>query len=51
MAKVVEDYRNPAIRVAYTSLEVFPVGLVVVLISAGVLSRRRGAPAAQEVGA
>ncbi len=44
MARFVESYRNPLFRAGMTFLEVFPVGLVVVLVSAGVLSRRRGAP-------
>lgn len=34
-------YQNPAINAAITLLEPLPVGLVVVLVSAGVLSRRR----------
>ncbi|MEO8200135.1 MAG: DUF4199 domain-containing protein [Gemmatimonadota bacterium] len=41
MAKFVEGYKNPLINVGLTFLEVFPVGLVVVLISAGVLSRKK----------
>lgn len=36
-------YRNPLINVAFTLLEVFPVGLIVTLISAAIL-RRRQAP-------
>ena len=38
-----ELYRNPAINVAITFLEPLPVALVVSLVSAGVLSRRRRA--------
>lgn len=34
-------YRNPAINAAITFVEPLPVGLVVALVSAGVLSRRR----------
>ena len=34
-------YRNPAINAAYTFLEPLPVALIVALVSAGVLSRRR----------
>ena len=34
-------YQNPAINVAYTFLEPLPVALVIALVSAGVLSRRR----------
>lgn len=36
-------YQNPAINAAYTILEPLPVALVIALISAGVLSRRRRA--------
>ncbi|MCU0647997.1 MAG: DUF4199 domain-containing protein [Gemmatimonadaceae bacterium] len=39
MAEFAENYKDPFINVAYTFLEVFPVGLVVVLVSAGILSR------------
>jgi hypothetical protein len=34
-------YQNPAITAAYTILEPLPVALLVALISAGVLSRRK----------
>ena len=34
-------YQNPAINAAYTFLEPLPVALVVALVSAGVLSRRK----------
>ncbi|HSU14098.1 DUF4199 domain-containing protein [Longimicrobium sp.] len=34
-------YRNPAINAAMTLLEPLPVGLVMALVSAGILSRRR----------
>ena len=34
-------YQNPAINAAYTILEPLPVALVVALVSAGVLSRRK----------
>ena len=34
-------YRNPAINAAYTFAEPMPVGLVIALVSAGVLSRKR----------
>jgi hypothetical protein len=40
MAKFAVMYRNPLFNVGMTFLEVFPVGLVVVLVSSGVLSRR-----------
>ena len=36
-----EMYKNPAVNVAYTLLEPLPVALVIALVSAGVLSRRR----------
>jgi Protein of unknown function (DUF4199) len=36
-----EWYRNPAINAAITFLEPLPVGLVIALFSAGVLSRKR----------
>jgi hypothetical protein len=42
MAKFAELYQNPAINVAITLIEPLPVGLVVALVSAGVLRRRRG---------
>jgi hypothetical protein len=41
MAKFSELYRNPLFNVGITFLEVFPVGLVMTLVSAGMLSRRR----------
>lgn len=39
-----EKYRNPVINVAYTLLEPLPVAVIMTLVSAGVLSRRREAP-------
>lgn len=39
--KFAELYKNPAINAAMTFLEPLPVALVVVLVSAGVLSRRK----------
>lgn len=41
MARFTEMYKNPLINVAMTLLEPLPVGLVFVLVSAGVLSRKR----------
>ena len=41
MGKFKELYKNPVVNVGLTFLEVFPVGVVVVLVSAGVLSRRK----------
>lgn len=46
MDQFIEWYRNPAINVAITFLEPLPVALVVSLVSAGVLSRKR--PAARQ---
>ena len=39
--KFAEMYKNPAINAAITFLEPLPVALVMALVSAGVLSRRR----------
>jgi hypothetical protein len=44
MAKMWEAYRNPLVNIAFTFLEPLPVGLVAILLSAGLLSRRRRAP-------
>jgi hypothetical protein len=41
LAEYAELYRNPAINAAITFLEPLPVGLVMALVSAGVLSRGR----------
>ncbi|HET7551735.1 MAG TPA: DUF4199 domain-containing protein [Gemmatimonadaceae bacterium] len=41
MAKFAEAYKNPLVNIGMTFLEVFPVGIVVVLVSAGILSRKR----------
>ncbi len=41
MDKFAELYKNPAINAAITFAEPLPVGLVIALMSAGVLSRRR----------
>lgn len=52
MQRFAELYRNPVVNVAITLIEPLPIGLVIALISAGVLSRRRrpgGAPAAGAV--
>jgi hypothetical protein len=49
MQKLAKLYQNPAVNMAMTFAEPFPVGLVIALVSAGVLSRRRresaGSPA------
>jgi hypothetical protein len=39
--KYAELYKNPAFNIAFTCLEPLPVALIFVLVSAGVLSRRR----------
>jgi hypothetical protein len=36
-------YQNPAINAAFTILEPLPVALIIALVSAGVLSRRKRA--------
>lgn len=41
MAEFKEMYKNPLVNVAFTFLEPLPVGLLVTLIAAGVLSRKR----------
>jgi hypothetical protein len=41
MAKLWELYKNPLVNVAMTLLEPLPVGLVMTLVSAGILARRR----------
>jgi len=48
MAKFGKLYKNPLFNVAVTFLEIFPVGLIVTLISAAILRRKRapGAPVA-----
>jgi hypothetical protein len=40
MAKAKEMYKNPVIRAGWTFLEPFPVGLVITLVSAGILRRK-----------
>lgn len=44
--RFMRQYQNPAYNAAVTFLEPLPVGLVLTLVSAGVLSRRRRAQAA-----
>jgi hypothetical protein len=41
MEKVAVMYKNPLYNFAFTFMEPLPVGLIVALVSAGVLSRRR----------
>jgi hypothetical protein len=45
MQKFAELYKNPAINAAITFIEPLPVGLIIALVSAGILRRRRKAPA------
>jgi hypothetical protein len=45
MGKLAVMYRNPAINAAMTLAEPLPVGLIIALVSAGVLSRRKKSPA------
>lgn len=49
MARFQEQYRNPLINIAYTFLEPLPVGLVMSLVSAAILRRRREVPATRTV--
>ena len=37
------QYRNPLVKAAFTFMEPFPVGVVIALVSAGVVSRQRSA--------
>jgi hypothetical protein len=41
MDEFAESYRNPVVNVAYTTLEPLPVGLVLTLVSAFALSRKK----------
>jgi len=41
MAHFQEMYQNPLVNIAFTFLEPLPVGLVITLVTAGVLSRKR----------
>jgi hypothetical protein len=45
MDKFAVMYRNPLINAALTLTEPLPVGLIIALVSAGVLSRRKKSPA------
>ena len=45
MDEFAKNYKNPIINSAFTFLEPLPVALLVALVSAGVLSRRRKVPA------
>ena len=48
MDKLAVMYKNPAINAAMTFMEPLPVALIVALVSAGVLSRRRQEDAASD---
>ena len=41
MAEFAESYKNPLVNIAYTSLEPLPVGLLITLVTAGLMSRKR----------
>jgi hypothetical protein len=45
MAKFAADYRNPLIRAPMTFVEIFPVGVLVSLVSAGLLRNPKFLPA------
>ena len=45
MASIAEMYKNPAIRFAMTLMEILPIGIIVTLISAGLLRRKELLPA------
>lgn len=45
MKQFSEMYKNPAVNAAMTFVEPFPVGLVITLVCAGVLRRKRSDPA------
>ena len=49
MAKFIELYKNPLFNVGMTFLEVFPVGLIMTLISAAILRTRSGRQTARAV--
>ncbi|HEX7180929.1 MAG TPA: DUF4199 domain-containing protein [Thermoanaerobaculia bacterium] len=42
MARMAELYKNPLFNIGITFMEVFPVGLIVTLVSAAILRRRPG---------
>jgi hypothetical protein len=45
MAEMAEMYKNPLVRFGFTLMEIVPVGLLLSLISAGVLRKRQVLPA------
>jgi hypothetical protein len=48
MQKFAERYKNPAFNAAITFIEPLPVGLIIALVSAGILRRRKSAPRSAE---
>lgn len=42
-----EDYKNPVIRFGMTLMEIFPVGILITLISAGLLRKKELLPASK----
>jgi hypothetical protein len=46
MARFAEMYKNPLVNIPLTFLEIFPVGLIVTLVSAAILRRKPSDPAA-----
>jgi len=49
MAEFAEMYKNPLVNIAFTLLEPLPVGLLFTLVTAVVVSRRRGGAGASVV--
>jgi Protein of unknown function (DUF4199) len=49
MARFMELYKNPLVNVSITFLEPLPVGLVITLVCAGILARKREAPVGQPI--
>lgn len=47
MRQMAEMYRNPLLRIPITFVEIFPVGLLVALVSAALLRNPRVLPAAR----
>lgn len=46
LAKFYESYKNPLVNISFTFLEPLPVGLLITLVTAAGLSRKRRAPLA-----
>lgn len=44
MEAIWESYQNPIVRFGYTLLEIFPVGLILTLISSGLLRKKEFLP-------